>query len=283
MDSMMKVGLQRKGSSMHSIARKSMHGIAAENCPHTCLGKATALIIAATLTLLATGCHHQRQQAYAPPPPPLRTYPSHPRTESNENSAAIPRAPRGPIAEPEGKPILDETGMASWYGPSGRRAADGSAYDGTGMTAANKTLPLGTVARVTNLANGESVVVRITDRGPFAHGRILDLSESAAKQIDLYRMGVAKVRIEAFANPAASPTGRWCVQTGAFKNEQDALDLKSALLKRYVGSRVIEFPGDTGYWVRIDPPRHDHADAAAIMEWIGNPDPQAVPYLVRVD
>jgi rare lipoprotein A len=173
--------------------------------------------------------------------------------------------------------------MASWYGPSGRRTADGSAYDGTGMTAANKTLPLGTLARVTNLANNESVMVRITDRGPFAHGRILDLSESAAKRIDLYRMGVAKVRIEAFANPAASPTGRWCVQTGAFKSEQDALDLKNALLKRYVGSRVIEFAGDTGYWVRIDPPRHDHADAAAIMEWIGNPDPQAVPYLVRLD
>jgi rare lipoprotein A len=268
---------------MHSIACEPMNDSASESWLHACSGKAAALIIAAVFTLFATGCHHQRRQAYTPPPPPLSSYSSHPHSASNENSAPINRAPRGPIAEPEGKPVLDETGMASWYGPSGRRTADGSAYDGTGMTAANKTLPLGTVARVTNLANGESVMVRITDRGPFAHGRILDLSESAAKQIDLYRMGVAKVRIEAFANPAASPTGKWCVQTGAFKNQQDALDLKDALLKRYAGSRVIEFAGDTGYWVRIDPPRHDHADASAIMEWIGNPDPQAIPYLVRVD
>jgi rare lipoprotein A len=173
--------------------------------------------------------------------------------------------------------------MASWYGPSGHRSADGSAYDGKGMTAAHKTLPLGTVARVTNLVNGESVMVRITDRGPFSHGRVLDLSESAAKQIDLYRMGVARVKIEAYANATASASGKWCVQTGAFKSEQDALDLKSALTRRYVGSRVIEFASSTGYWVRIDPARHDHADAAAILDWIGKPDPNVVPYIVRVD
>lgn len=173
--------------------------------------------------------------------------------------------------------------MASWYGPSGHRAADGSAYDGTGLTAAHKTLPLDSVARVTNLANGESVTVRITDRGPFSNGRILDLSESAAKEIGLYRMGVAKVKIEAFANPAASAEGKWCVQTGAFKTEQDALDLKSALARRYAGSRVIEFAGATGYWVRIDPLRHDHTEASAIMAWIGNPLPLVVPYLVRVN
>jgi rare lipoprotein A len=173
--------------------------------------------------------------------------------------------------------------MASWYGASGHRAADGSAYDGTGMTAAHKTLPLGTVARVTNLSNGESVMVRITDRGPFSHGRILDLSESAAKQIGLYRMGVAQVRIEAFASSTASVEGKWCVQTGAFTTEQDALDLKSALARRYAGSRVIEFASATGYWVRIDPVRHDRTEAAAIKDWIGNPLPQVVPYLVRVN
>lgn len=173
--------------------------------------------------------------------------------------------------------------MASWYGPSGHRAADGSAYDGTGMTAAHKTLPLGTIARVTNLANDESVMVRITDRGPFSHGRILDLSESAAKKIDLYRMGVAQVRIEAFTPSTASVEGRWCVQTGAFKTEQDAIDLKSALIRRYAGSRVIEFASATGYWVRIDPVRHDRTEAAAIMNWIGTPFPQVVPYLVRIN
>lgn len=174
--------------------------------------------------------------------------------------------------------------MASWYGPSGHRAADGSAYDGTGMTAAHKTLPLGTVARVTNLANGESVMVRITDRGPFSHGRILDLSETAAKKIDLYRMGVAQVRIEAFGNATtATVEAKWCVQTGAFQTERDALDLKAALARRYAGARVIEFASSTGYWVRIDPARHDLTEASAIKDWIGTPFPQVVPYLVRLN
>ena len=255
---------------------------------HACARKIAALMLAAGLTLLSTGCRHKKQQAYAPPPPPLLGSSSHQRSESNQSRESIERAPRGPIAEPSGKPILVETGIASWYGPSGHRTADGSAYDGTGMTAAHKTLPLGTIARVTNLVNGESVMVRITDRGPFAHGRILDLSESAAKEIDLYRMGVANVKIEAYSNTTAgnasvSSAGKWCVQTGAFKSQRDAMDLKDALVKRYVGSRVTEFAGATGYWVRIDPALHDHADAAAIKEWIGNPDPQAEPYIVRID
>lgn len=252
-------------------------------CLRACSRRIAALSLATFLTLLASGCHHHKQQAYAPPPPPLQNDPSHRSGESNQNKATVESSPRGPIVEPKGKPILVETGMASWYGPSGHRTANGSAYDGTGMTAAHKTLPLGTIARVTNLVNGESVMVRITDRGPFAHGRVLDLSESAAKQIGLYRMGVAKVKIEAFSNATASASGKWCVQTGAFKSLRDAMDLKDALVKRYAGSRVIEFAGATGYWVRIDPARHDHADAAAIKEWIGSPDPQAIPYLVRVD
>ena len=233
-----------------------------------------------TLIILAitTGCHHQKHRAYAPPPPPLRTQSSVHRSEPD-----VTRRDREPIPTPKERPEFTETGMASWYGPSGHRAADGSSYDGTGMTAAHKTLPLGTIARVTNLANGESVTVRITDRGPFSHGRILDLSENAAKQIDLYRMGVAEVRIEAFNNPTASVEGKWCVQTGAFQTEQDALDLKSALARRYMGSRVIEFASATGYWVRIDPASHDRTTASAIKEWIGSPLPQVVPYVVRIN
>ena len=271
---------------MHRMARDKTNS---PKCAHTPRSRlyafsrnTTALTVGAVLALLTTGCHHRRQQAYGPPPP-SRSDPSHRNSESNQNRAAIEREQRGPIAAPEGKPVFVETGMASWYGPSGHRTADGSAYDGTGMTAAHKTLALGTVARVTNLVNGESVMVRITDRGPFAHGRVLDLSESAAKEIGLYRMGVAKVKIEAFSNATASVSGKWCVQTGAFKSQKDAMDLKSALIRRYAGSRVIEFTGATGYWVRIDPVRHNHADAAAIKDWIGSPDPQAVPYLVRVD
>jgi rare lipoprotein A len=227
---------------------------------------------------LTTGCHHAKHYSYAPPPPPLHTQsPAHskPPEETHRD--------REPVPAPDGHPEFVETGMASWYGPSGHRAADGSAYDGTGMTAAHKTLPLGTVVRVTNLANGESVMVRITDRGPFSHGRVLDLSESAAKKIDLYRMGVAQVRIEAFAKSTPAVEAKWCVQTGAFPTEEDALDLKAALSRRFAGSRVIEFASSTGYWVRIDPVRHDRTEATAIKEWIGTPMPQVVPYLVRVN
>ncbi len=227
---------------------------------------------------LTTGCHHQKRRPYAPPPPPSRTQSSVRPSQPDQSLRD-----REPVPAPEGRAEFVETGMASWYGPSGHRAADGSAYDGTGMTAAHKTLPLGSVVRVTNLANGESVMVRITDRGPFSHGRVLDLSESAAKKIDLYRMGVAQVRIEAFAKSTPTVEAKWCVQTGAFQTEQDALDLKSALARRYVGSRVIEFASATGYWVRIDPARHDRTEATAIKEWIGSPMPQVVPYLVRVN
>ena len=76
-----------------------------------------------------------------------------------------------------------EIGLASWYGPpyAGRKGADGTVYDQNAMTAAHLTLPLGTLVRVTNLANDQSVVLRITDRGPFVHGRIIDLSLAAAK------------------------------------------------------------------------------------------------------
>jgi rare lipoprotein A len=244
------------------------------------LKKIAALTIALGLTLLTVGCHHKTQQAYAPPPPPIKS--AHKKPAPSTTAKREPESNPGPD-EVHGKPNFTETGMASWYGPSGQRAADGSKFDGTGMTAAHKTLPLGTTVRVTNLVNNESIMVKITDRGPFSHGRIIDLSEGAAKKIDLYRMGIAKVRVDAYTPATASAAGKWVVQAGAFKHEGDAQDLKSALIKHYSGSRVIEFKGATGYWVRIDPPNHEHAQAEAILNWIGKPDPDVVPYLVRVD
>jgi rare lipoprotein A len=238
------------------------------------LRRAALILTAATVVLLAVGCHHTTQQAYQPPPPPLRS----------SGSTASNRTPFPIVLPPvSGKAVLVETGLASWYGASGHRTADGSVYDGTGLTAAHRTLALGTTVRVTNLTTGQQVDVRITDRGPFSESRILDLSVNAAKAIGLYRAGVAKVRLEAFANPAADPAGRWCVQTGAFKAERDALDLKSALVQRFRGARVTEFSGATGFWVRIDPPQHTRSDALAIVNWISRPSPEAVPYLLRLD
>lgn len=91
-----------------------------------------------------------------------------------------------------------QTGKASWYGVKflWRKTASGERYNMWAMTAAHKQLPFGTYVRVTNLKNGRACVVRINDRGPFVSGRIIDLSAEAAKQIGIYRAGVAPVRLD---------------------------------------------------------------------------------------
>ena len=154
------------------------------------------------------------------------------------------------------------------------------------MTAAHLTLPMGTMVRVTNLTNNQSVVVKITDRGPFVRGRIIDLSLAAAKATGVYRAGVAKVKVEAFAAPVranADPGGRWCVQIGAFTRESDAVKLKEDLLRRYTTAKVIEFSGPTGYWVRVSPKFPDKRNATEVADGIHPKDPAAEPYLIRTD
>ena len=88
--------------------------------------------------------------------------------------------------------------MSSWYGPNfhGKLTANGEVYDMYGVTAAHKTLPLNTVARVTNVENGKSIILRITDRGPYISGRMLDCSMGAARKLDFYEQGTAKVKVE---------------------------------------------------------------------------------------
>ena len=96
-----------------------------------------------------------------------------------------------------------ETGVASWYGIpyNGRRAASGEIYDMEQLTAAHRKLPFQTWVEVTNLTNGKRVDVRINDRGPFAHGRVIDLSQAAARDIDMLRPGTARVRLRVIAPP----------------------------------------------------------------------------------
>lgn len=91
----------------------------------------------------------------------------------------------------------NETGQASWFGARfhGRRTANGERFDRTALTAAHRTLPMGAFVRVTYLANGRSVTVRINDRGPWVRGRILDLSEAAAERIGMKHAGVGRVKI----------------------------------------------------------------------------------------
>lgn len=98
------------------------------------------------------------------------------------------------------------SGMASWYGPGfhGRRSASGEVFNQNALTAAHRSLPFGTLVRVTNLNTGASVVVRINDRGPFSHGRVIDLSAAAARTIGLMRAGVAQVQVDVVSPNSAS-------------------------------------------------------------------------------
>jgi rare lipoprotein A len=136
--------------------------------------------------------------------------------------------------------------------------------------------------KVTNLSSGQSVIVRVTDRGPFVPDRTLDLSLASAKAIGVWRPGVARVRIEVFAAPAPlDHGGRWCVQVGAFKNEGGAFKLRDQLTRKYHTANVIEFTGPTGHWVRIRPLDDDKGRAVEIARDIEPSEGEA--YLVRLD
>jgi rare lipoprotein A len=267
--------------------------------PGRALGRVLNWALLPALVLGLAGCRHKNKTAIYQPPPPLpaastahsagAARPTHPNTagQATHSPSAGTTAP-APQPVPHGRPVSTEIGLASWYGPpyANRKAADGSVYDQNAMTAAHRTLPMGSIVRVTNLANDQSVVVRITDRGPFVGDRIIDLSLAAAKATGVYRAGVAKVRVEAYAppdRPGVDPAGKWCVQIGAFPDEEDAIKLKNNLIRRYSTAKVIEFAGPTGHWVRINPLKDDRATASQIANGIHVPVPGALPYIVRLN
>lgn len=116
---------------------------------------------------------------------------------------------------PREEPGYDEVGLASWYGDDfhGRQTANGEVYDMNGLTAAHPTLPMPSYARVTNVENGRSVVVRINDRGPFSRGRVIDLSKQTARILDFKRNGTAKVRVQYVGLAAADGEDGWLTTT----------------------------------------------------------------------
>lgn len=101
-----------------------------------------------------------------------------------------------PAASAEVETVIDG-GMASYYGREleGNRTASGERFDPDELTAAHRTLPFGSKVRVTNVSNGDSVIVRINDRGPFSHGRVIDVSHAAAREIGMHRSGTARVKL----------------------------------------------------------------------------------------
>ncbi len=144
-----------------------------------------------------------------------------------------------------------EIGIASWYGDPyhGRAAANGEIYDMEKMTAAHRTLAFGSWVRVTNLTNNKTVEVRITDRGPFIDGRIIDLSRAAARAIDLLGPGIAQVRVDIIPSPAGAATqALYAIQIGAFQDRDRAERLRDSMKEQFASARIVLQAGMPNLW-----------------------------------
>jgi rare lipoprotein A len=183
------------------------------------MARRTSILIFVAATVAITGCAHKKKARIGVPPPLVG-------------------------------PGYTETGVASWYGYPyhGRRAANGEIYDMEKMTAAHRTLPFETWVLVTNLKNEKQVEVRITDRGPFIDGRIIDLSHAAAKEIDLIGPGVGPVRLQVISRPAKMPEGAYAVQVGAFRDRQAADRVRTEMGSRYGSARLVLRAGNPDLW-----------------------------------
>jgi rare lipoprotein A len=250
--------------------------------PHCAVRYARAAAVAGTLLAL-TACSvvaHRPAPAGTAPPAPAAPPPAPP-----ENPAAIPDAvprvePRSAHGNPPFYDVLGqryyvlasadgylERGVASWYGPTfhGGNTSNGESYDMYGMTAAHKTLPLPTYARVTNLRNGKSIVVRINDRGPFVANRLIDLSYTAAAKLDMLREGTTLVEVraltpgepDALSRSAVAPVPTLYLQAGAFADADNAQRLLARLQAAGLAGAFIASPlqgrASPLYRVRLGP------------------------------
>ena len=190
-----------------------------------------------------------------------------------------------PVLPAGATPIETEIGLASWYGPpyDKRRGSNGEIYNMHAMTAAHRTLPLGSIVRVTNVDTGHSALVRVTDRGPFIPGRILDLSLAAAKRLDVYRPGTAEVKVEVMQTPAPLDIGgKWAVQIGGFPREKAADKLADHLKRRYHTAKVQSFPSPAGdWWIRVRVLDDDRQRAQKLAAETHSPD--GAVFVVRLD
>lgn len=252
-------------------------------------------------------------------------YPSQPPDVASIPDAVPKAEPRSRYGNPDNYVVLGkryyvlptssgyvERGIASWYGTKfhGERTSSGETYDMYAMTAAHKTLPLPTYARVTNLSNGRSVVVKINDRGPFHENRIIDLSYTAASKLGILGTGTGLVEVRALdprhpdsgprliearqtastpvvaqsgaaANTAIQPTPGLYLQVGAFINRDNAEQLRSKLSQvRIPGIQISEGRSNQRpiYRVRIGPLASvDEADRMAnALERYGITNPHVV-------
>jgi rare lipoprotein A len=207
--------------------------------------------------MLAAGCAARSR----PAPPSLPPAPiPRPDPAASEPRPGEPRPYKAlgqwyqPLPDAKG---FRQEGIASWYGPDfhGKRTSSGEAYDMHGMTAAHKTLPLGTLVRVRNLQNQRTVELRINDRGPFVGSRVIDLSYEAARQLGVIGPGTAAVEVVAIGVLAGSPvdlyTGNFTFQVGAFSSRESAEKLRAELNPRFGNAHIVEFDRGDRLFYRV--------------------------------
>jgi rare lipoprotein A len=257
-------------------------------CPLKFLQSLACFLLFVTIA----GCASRRVTADRQPSP---TQPSTASPETIESSDAKPAptpATPAPSAPKRSKPSQSpapagylEEGNASWYGVpfNGRRASNGEIYDMYKLTAAHRTLPFETVVRVTNLNNGKSTTVRITDRGPFVENRIIDLSLAAAREIESIGPGVVPVRVEVLT-PGVDPTGGFfTVQVGAFRDPGNAQRLRDRLNLSYSPIFVQQYDSPDGLYYRVRVGKVSGEDAARQLGEQLRGREGFTPFVVRLD
>lgn len=236
------------------------------------------------ISLICAGCAAKRPVAASPPAQPSTT--PEPTAEAAKRETSVSPAPaKHPRTPATPAPVgYIEEGNASWYGNpfNGHRSSNGEVYDMYQLTAAHRTLPFDTMVRVTNLSNGKSTTVRITDRGPFVANRIIDLSLAAAREIESVGPGVVPVRLEVLGNVDVT-IGFFTVQVGAFRDPANAERLRDRLTLSYtpVFIQPYDSPDGTYYRVRVgkisgEDAAHDFGEQLRAKEGF-------TPYVVRLD
>jgi rare lipoprotein A len=166
--------------------------------------------------------------------------------------------PASRIPPPVTAPRVSQTGIASWYGPGfhGKPTASGVVYNQHDLTAAHQTLPLGTRVLVTNLDNGRSIEVLINDRGPFAKGRIIDLSYAAGETLGMIGPGTIPVRIEVVGNRAdkislIKDSLDYTLQLGSFSVLENARQLRDRVASKFSDVAIVPLNTSTSTFYRV--------------------------------